>query len=45
MSEYLYTHDALTVPRGDDAGQLLESPQAAVSTTDAAKFRDEASSY
>ena len=42
MSEYLYTHDALTVPRGDDAGQLL-APRTqcdADSQLDVAAFRD-----
>ena len=41
-SEYLYTHDALTVPRGDDAGQLLAPrPQCdADSQLDVAAFRD-----
>ena len=42
MSEYLYTHSALTVPRGDDAGQLLESRAAAACPPlDVAKFRDD----
>ena len=42
MSEYLYTHDALTVPRGADAGQLLESrpPCDAGGQLDVAAFRD-----
>ena len=42
MSEYLYTHDALTVPRGDDAGQLLapRPPCDADSQLDVAAFRD-----
>ena len=42
MSEYLYTHDALTVPRGDDAGQLLapRPPCDADSQLDVAAFRE-----
>ena len=42
MSDYLYTHDALTVPRGADAGASLELRAAtACPPLDVAKFRDD----